>query len=358
MEKNKCTGCMSCYNICPKGAIEIVTGKDGFQYPKINQEQCIQCGLCKKVCPVMNQLEENCYQGKVYACKSKNDIVRMKSSSGGIFSLIAESILEKNGVVFGVRMNENMEAIHDYVESKEDLDLFRGSKYLQSQINNTYQKVKQFLKQKRKVLFTGTPCQVEGLLAYLGKDDENLYTQDIICHGVPSPKVWKKYMKYKSEKKGEYPKKVHFRKKDLLGWSNFQMGYEYSNGEENIHHDDDPYMKLFLRNFDLRESCYHCHFKKIKRKSDITIADFWGINEVAPEFNDEKGASTIMIHSPKGEEIFENIKPNIEFFKMNIEDVIIHNSPVCKSVEYNTAREEFFKDLENQDFEFLVEKFL
>lgn len=358
IEKNNCTGCMACYNICPKNAIEIFQDQDGFQYPKINRERCVECGLCQKVCPVIHKLKESSHQVEVYACKSKNEQTRMQSSSGGIFSLIAEYILEQNGVVFGVRMNENMEAVHDYVESKNDLDLFRGSKYLQSQMNHSYQKVKEFLEQKRKVLFTGTPCQVEGLLSYLGKEYDNLYTQDIICHGVPSPKVWKKYMEYKKKQEGEYPKRVNFRRKDILGWSNFQMGYEYSNKEENVHHDNDPYMKLFLRNFDLRESCYHCHFKKLKRKSDITIADFWGINMVAPEFNDEKGASTILVNSKKGQEIFKNIQNKIEFFSVDMAEIIKYNSPVCKSVEYNDAREEFFKDLEDKDFAFLIEKFL
>lgn len=358
IEKSKCTGCMACYNICPKKAIEIVQSKDGFQYPRIHDKCCVKCGLCKKVCPVINELEENYSRVEVYSCKNKDEKVRMQSSSGGVFSLIAESILEEDGVVFGVRLNENMEAVHDYIETKNNLELFRGSKYLQSQINDSYQKVKEFLKQERKVLFTGTPCQVEGLLAYLGKEYNNLYTQDIICHGVPSPKVWKKYMEYKKRRKGEYPRKVNFRKKDLLGWSNFQMGYEYVDTEENIHHDDDPYMKLFLRNFDLRESCYHCHFKKLKRKSDVTIADFWGINDVDPEFNDEKGASIMLVNSEKGKSIFEKIKDNIEWAKVNMEDVIKYNSPICKSVDYNDKREEFFEDLENKDFEFLIEKFL
>ena len=357
IEKNRCTGCMGCYNICPQNAIERIQ-EDGFEYPKINYKYCIGCGLCKKICPVINKLKENCNHIEVYSCKNNDEKVRMQSSSGGVFSLIAESILEEKGVVFGVRMNENMEAVHDYIEQKNDLELFMGSKYLQSQINDNYQKVKRFLEQERKVLFTGTPCQIEGLLSYLGKEYDNLYTQDIICHGVPSPKVWKKYMEYKKRQNGEYPKKVNFRKKDLLGWSNYQTEYKYLDVEENIHHDDEPYMKLFLRNIDLRESCYYCCFKKIKRKSDITIADFWGINEVIPEFNDEKGTSTVLINSKKGKEIFEQIKDKMVFFKMNIEDVIKYNSSICKSANYNSARKEFFKDLENKDFDFLMKKFL
>lgn len=356
LESKKCSGCMACYNACPKQAIKIEE-KNAFLYPVIQKEKCIDCGICKNICPVNNKEEVNQYL-KIYNCKNKDDKTRMKSSSGGVFSLIAEYILEQNGVVFGARFNEKLEVIHDYITSRQELEKLRGSKYLQSKIGNTYKKVKEFLINDKKVLFTGTPCQVEGLLAYLGKEYDNLYTQDIICHGVPSPKVWKKYLEYKKEKMGEYPIEVSFRKKDLTGWSNFQMSYKYSNVEENIHHDDEPYMNLFLRNFDLRESCYNCSFKKINRKSDITIADSWGIDEICPEFNDEKGISTILINSLKGKKILENIKEKMEYIETNIKDVIKHNSPLCKSVEYNELREDFFEDLENNDFEYIIKKYL
>lgn len=373
IDKRKCSGCMACYNACPKKAIQIEE-KDGFSYPKIQKETCINCGLCKRVCPVLNKEDEekdknekeNKNESKseknefldVYACKNQDEKIRMKSSSGGVFTLIAEYILEQDGVIFGAKFNETLEVVHDYIERKEELDKFRGSKYLQSKIGDTYAKVKELLDIGRKVLFTGTPCQVEGLLSYLRKDYDNLYTQDIICHGVPSPRVWKKYLEYKKEKNGEYPKSVNFRKKDILGWSKYQVSYTYSNKEENIHHDDDPYMKLFLRNFDLRESCYECSFKNIYRKSDITIADFWGINEVNKEFNDEKGISAILIHSAKGKELFDKIKDKIEYTKANINDIIKHNSCICISTKYNEKREEFFEDLEYKDFEDIIQKYL
>jgi len=348
---------MACYNACPKKAIGIEEN-DGFYYPMINEEKCINCDICKKVCPVLNKENENDNILKIYACKSKDEDARMKSSSGGVFTLLAEYILEQEGIVFGARFNENLEVVHDYIERREDLDKLRGSKYLQSNIGDTYIKVKEFLDSERKVLFTGTPCQIEALLTYLRKDYDNLYTQDIICHGVPSPKVWRKYLEYKKEKNGDYPKSVSFRKKDLLGWSNFQMCYTYSNKEENVHHDDDPYMKLFLRNFNLRNSCYECSFKKIHRKADITVADFWGINEVNKKFNDEKGISAILIHSEKGKELFENIKNKMEYTNANINDIIKHNSPVCTSVKYNEKREEYFEDLENKDFEYIIQKYV
>ena len=199
---------------------------------------------------------------------------------------------------------------------------------------------------------------MEGLLSYLGKDYNNLYTQDFICHGVPSPEVWQKYLKYKKKLTGDNPLKINFRNKNILGWSNYHVHYQYSNSEENVHHKEEPYMNLFLKNLILRESCYNCQFKKIKRNSDITIADFWGINKVKPDFNDEKGVSAILVHSKKGKEVFEAIKNYIEFSIADIEDIMKYNSCIYKSAPYNSKREAFFEDLGNENFETLIKKYL
>lgn len=356
IEKNKCTGCMACKNVCPVNAIKIERDSNGFQYPKINQAKCVHCNLCKRVCPVNTPLKEQDHITKAYACKNKDTNIRMQSSSGGLFTLVAEYILNQNGVVFGAKFNKKFEVVHDYILKKEELFIFRGSKYLQSKIGDNYKKAKQFLEEGRKVLFTGTPCQVEGLLTYLGKDYDNLYTQDIICHGVPSPKVWKKYLEYKE--KNKKLKGINFRKKDILGWNNYQVSYKYDSSEENVHHEEDIYMKLFLKNFILRESCYSCNFKKVNRKSDITLADFWGINEVIPEFNDEKGVSALIIHSKKGKEIFDSIKDSIVFREVSVEDIKKYNPCVCKSAYYNNNRNQFFKVFRQEGLKKAIEKFL
>ena len=359
IDKKQCTGCMACKNACPRNAITIEEDtKTGFLYPKINTEYCVNCNICRKVCPVENKLPENKNEIEVYACKNKNDQIRMKSSSGGIFTLIANYILNQNGVVFGAAFNEKFEVVHTWTDNEEGLEKFRGSKYLQSQIGKTFKEVKEFLEEGRKVLFTGTPCQVEGLLTYLRKYYENLYTQDIICHGVPSPKVWRKYLEYKKNLNKEFPKKVNFRKKEIAGWNAYHMNFTYSHFEENVHHNDDPYMKFFLNNFDLRDTCYDCKFKKEKRMSDITVADFWGIKNVRPEMNDEKGTSAILINSSKGKELFENIKNDIDWTKESMEPIIKYNSCVIKSTYYNEKREEFFEDLEKEEFENLIDKYL
>lgn len=359
IEKEKCTGCMACKNACPRNAIQINEDSiNGFLYPIINKDYCVNCTICQKVCPVKNPLEENKNKIKVFSCRNKNDEIRMKSSSGGIFTLISNYILKQNGIVFGASFNEKFEVVHDWTDNEEGLAKFRGSKYLQSKIGESFLKVKSFLDEGRKVLFTGTPCQVEGLLSFLRKDYENLYTQDIICHGVPSPKVWRKYLEYKKRIYKEEPKQINFRKKEIAGWNNYHMNFTFSNFEENVHHNDDSYMRLFLNNIDLRDTCYDCKFKKEKRNSDITVADFWGIKNVRPEMNDEKGTSAIIVNSSKGIEIWDNIKNDIIYAEEKIEDVIKYNSCYIKSTYYNNKREAFFEDLEKEKFEDLVKKYL
>ena len=330
----------------------------GFYYPKIDIDKCIECGLCKKVCPVKNKLEKENIKVQVYSCKNINDEIRMQSSSGGIFTLIAEYILKSQGVVFGAKFDEKLKVIHSYTDNVQELKSFRGSKYVQSEIGDIFVKVKEFLNKGKKVLFTGTPCQVEGLLSFLGKEYENLYTQDLICHGVPSPEVWRKNLEYKKRKKGEYPTNVNFRDKDVLGWNNYQVKYIYINSQELVHHNDEPFMKLFLSNLILRKSCYNCNFKKLIRNSDITVADFWGINEINPNFADEKGISAVLINSKKGEEIFKNIKKNLKLSQAKLSDIIKYNSCINKSTKYNPKREGFFCDLENNDYEYLINKYL
>lgn len=358
INKENCTGCMACKNVCPRNVIEIVESEKGFLYPKIKKEYCINCGICRKICPVENKLEENKFEIEVYACRNRDENIRLKSSSGGIFTLIANYILNQKGIVFGAVFDDEFEVKHVWTDEEKGLEKLRCSKYLQSKIGDSYKEVKRFLEDGKKVLFTGTPCQIEGLLSFLRKDYENLYTQDIICHGVPSPKVWRKYLEYKKTIYNETPKKVNFRKKDIEGWNSYYVNFTFSKKEENVFFKKDAYMKLFLKNFDLRDTCYSCNFKKEKRKSDITVADFWGINNVRPEMNDEKGTSAVLVNSPKGKELFENIKKYIDYTKEHIEDIKKYNPSFIKSSTYNEKREEFFEDINKESFENIVKKYL
>jgi len=351
ISKELCTGCSACASICPNSAIEIIENEEGFKYPVINREKCINCGLCKSRCPVINS---TCKEKKVnsYACYNKNTKIREKSSSGGMFYLLANYILENDGLVFGAKFNKKFLVEHDYIDNKKELKKFMGSKYLQSDINNNYQKVKKFLEEGRLVLFSGTPCQIEGLYSYLGKDYESLYTQDIICHGCPSPKVWKKYLDSFYKK----VKKVNMRNKKN-GWSNYSMDIEFENEKFNVSHNKDKYMYFFLSNYSLRQSCYNCNFKKIYRKSDFTLGDLWGIKNMKPHLNDDKGVSLLLINSKKGKKIFEYIKKDLVYEEVDLEKAIYYNSAMIKSVNKPKLRESFFKDLDNKKFNIIYIKY-
>ena len=354
-KKINCSGCHACYNICPKNAIKMEVDEKGFRYPIVNKEQCVNCGLCEKVCPIItkNQINNN---PRIYVCYNKNEEIRAESSSGGIFSLIANEILSRNGVVFGAAFSQDFLVSHISIEKKDDLDLLRRSKYVQSSINDTYKEAKKFLDDGRFVLFTGTPCQIEGLLAYLKKDYDKLYTQDIVCHGVPSPKVWKTYLKYRKNKDGEKPISINFRDKKQEGWHRFSLSFKYKNFEYSKNQTQDLFMKVFLRNLCLRDSCYECSFRKEHRLSDITLADCWGIKNIKPNMDDNKGVSLILVNSNKGQELYNCISDSIESYETTMEKAIESNPSIIKSPNINKNREKFFENIDNMDFDKLVEK--
>lgn len=358
-KKENCSGCHACYNICPNGAIKMMVDEKGFKYPTIDREKCIDCGLCEKVCPIINkQNKEN--SPKVIACYNKDEEIRMKSSSGGIFSLIAEEIINRGGVVCGAAFDEDFNLSHQFVEDAEQLDRLRTSKYLQSSIDDTYEKTKEYLLDDRYVLFTGTPCQIQGLLTYLGKDYDRLYTQDIVCHGVPSPMIWKKYMEYRKHIDNKVPKAINFRDKKQEGWHLFSLSFNYGDSEYAKNQKEDYYMKVFLKDVCLRDSCYQCCFRDKNRMSDITLADFWKTEEMAPELDDNKGTSLVLINSEKGNELYELIKKKIIYKEISIENAMISNPAIIRSPKkHNKKREKFFKEINNGeiDFERLAKKY-
>lgn len=354
-DMKKCCGCHACYNICPKRAIKMEEDEKGFKYPTIDPKKCIKCGLCKKVCPVLNNKESR-NEPTAYAAYNKDEAIRKQSSSGGIFTLLAEEILDRNGVVFGASFDKEFKVCHTYIESKDELLKFRGSKYVQSSIGDTYKKAKIFLENDKYVLFTGTPCQIEGLKSFLNKDYEKLYTQDIICHGVPSPKVWEKYKEYRNKKDKNELKKVNFRNKDN-GWKEYNMDFEYNRFQYKINHNNDLYMKAFLRNTILRDSCYNCQFKKKNRISDITLADFWGIEKVLPQMDDNKGTSLVIVNTEKGKELIEKIKSKIMFKQVNLEDAIKYNPSMVSSSTKDKNRDKFFQNIDNMEFDKLISKY-
>jgi len=356
IEKKYCTGCTSCANICPKKAITMIQDENGFQYPKIDEEKCIKCNLCKKVCPVIDSKEEE-KEILAYACYNKEIQERLKSSSGGIFIMLAKQIINMGGVVCGAYMDEQGIVRHTCADNEQGLLKFMGSKYVQSDLGNIYKQVENYLKQGRYVLFTGTPCQVEGILKYLKKDYDNLFTQDIICHGVPSPKVWSKYLKFRKNNDKDIPLNISFRDK-VSGWKNFGMTFNYKQDKKySVTAKKDPYFRVFLHDYILRESCYNCSFKKTYRNSDITLADFWGIENVNPQMFDDNGVSALIINSKKGQELFDKIKQGLVYEKTDVESIIKYNPAFNKSAIKSIKREKVLEKINERNFSKISNKY-
>jgi coenzyme F420-reducing hydrogenase beta subunit len=353
VEYKLCNGCTACSNSCPMGAISMKENLDGFLYPFIDQSKCTDCGICQKKCPILNQ-KSNFKMSKAYACYNNNDKERLNSSSGGIFILIAKKVIENGGVVFGVSFDDKFSVSHNYAESIEGLSDFMGSKYLQSDLKDSFLKVKDFLKSGRTVLFSGTPCQIGGLKAFLKRDYDNLITQDIVCHGCPSPKLWKKYLSTYGN--SEDISKVSFREKSK-GWHNFSFFIKTKNNDFIDSHGDNKYMYLFLKNFCLRKSCYNCSFKNKYRDSDLTLGDFWGIENVFPEMDDDKGISLLVINSVKGEKTFEELKEQMTYRETDLDAAISYNTAYVESCAEPKNRLAFFKDLDKKKFDKLYKKY-
>lgn len=352
-DKSACCGCSACYAICPKQCITLSADKEGFLYPVVNAEVCINCGLCEKVCPVLHPKKKE-VQPDVFAVINTNEKIRLQSSSGGIFTFIAEKVIDEGGVVFGARFNENWEVVHDYTENKEGLSYFRGSKYVQSNLGNTFNQAKSFLDAGRKVMFTGTPCQIAGLKNFLRKSYDNLLTVDVVCHGVPSPTIWKGYLAWSVKniyKNQSLPKKawelkdviqnISFRSKEK-GWKNYHVAIEYTNGiRESVPFYQNLYMNAFLSDFSLRPSCYACPAKLENMQGDMTLADFWGIEYLKPEIDDDKGWGLMLIHNESVWKQYDSVS-NITKYSLNLSDVIKSNPMIVVSPSLSINRTFFF----------------
>ena len=344
----QCCGCGTCENICPRSCIEMRQDEKGFLYPKIDGNKCISCGMCEKSCPVLNYKTKSPTVIKaVYAAYTNDEKIRLESSSGGIFSEIAEYVLQSGGVVFGCAMSEDCKkAWHIMIEKPKDLKYLRGSKYLQSEIRHTYRETKEALKQQRLVLYSGTPCQIAGLKAYLGNNTyNNLLTVDVICHGVSPQLVWENYLCTLENKFSANADTISFRNK-LYGWKNFNLSCSFKNGLE--YHGKvgyDLFLRGFVSDYYLRESCYNCKFKGKNIQSDITLGDFWGIDNVLPEINDDKGVSVVLVHSKKGQSAINSISNKIKLFEVSEQNALASNPAYYKSVMPNGVRHAFFRDL-------------
>lgn len=342
-DKKKCSGCTACQQICPKHCINMFSDIEGFLYPKVDLKNCINCGLCEKACPDINPLEcrlpINCY-----AVKNNNLDIRKASSSGGVFSLLAEKVLSKKGVVFGARFDSHWQVVMDYTENIEGLDKFRGSKYVKCDVGDSYSKVKDFLSSGRKVLYSGSSCQIAGLRKFLKHDYKNLLLVDYLCHGAPSPLLWKKYIEEISRNDVSSLTNISFRNKKR-GWKKssiiIKKGKEVlvdSVFSENI------YMRAFLSDMSLRPSCYQCSARNGHSGADITIGDHWAIRDINSSFDDNKGVSLVLINTEKGLCAFENLNANI--IETDFVESKKWNGAFYEKTEEHLHRKRFFRKLQ------------
>lgn len=353
-DKKDCTGCNACFHICPKDAIDMIEDEKGFKYPKIDDDKCINCKKCIKVCPLKQQLQTVEHMG-VYAIKNKNEHIRLKSSSGGFFNELCEYVINNDGYVFGAAYDEKFDVYHMGTNNIEESQKFKGSKYVKSDTKSTYVEVKELLKNNKLVLYSGTPCQIHGLKNYLGKTDQsNLITCDNVCHGTPSPKIFKEYKQELESIYNSNIKDFTFRYKINNTTQNIYALFE--NNEEYIANSwEDKYYKLFLDNINLRDCCFDCHYSNTNRISDFSMADFWGIEKSLDEFDDGKGVSLVLVNSIKAKNIFKLISNKFYFVESNINDALqtnlVHPSIPSKS------KDKFWNSYIKKGYSYSVEKY-
>ncbi len=355
--KERCSGCGACLMSCPKHCIKMHEDNEGFLYPKADIETCTDCHMCENVCPIMNTAVRECNTPNTYYAVNRDGTVRLNSSSGGVFSALGEYILSQNGAVFGAVFQDDFNGVHHVcADNISELRKMCGSKYVQSATEKTYCETKVLLEAGKTVMFTGTPCQIAGLKAYLGKEYINLITQDFICHGVPSPKAWRLYADFQRKKTHSRISEVSFRDK-VTGWKKYSLSIKFDNKNvysSNLH--KDLFMRGFLSDIYLRPSCYNCAFRGKERVSDISLADFWGLSSVLPGFDDDKGASLIVVNSRKGEEMIKAVSDKLIIKKVDSDAALIHNSAYSINPKLSENRKQFMDNMDKKSFKRLILK--
>lgn len=360
--KELCTGCLSCYNICESGAIQYVYDDEGFVYPEILVDKCIGCGRCGRVCPILTSSHKNVIADMAYAAWSNDNSIVGGSSSGGCFSIIARNVLNKGGVVFGVFFDDDWDCYHSHCTSVEELPKLRGSKYVQSFVGRTFQEVKDYLAIGKIVLYSGTPCQISGLKSYLSQKKcnvSNLITIDLVCHGVPSPIVFKSYLKYLEDTYQSKLKAFSFRDKKW-SWLRYNCVATFSNGKKYFGKwEQDPYMRGFLREYYLRSSCHCCRFATKERCGDITLCDYWGYNKKSGEIdNKDRGVSLILLNTSKGKSFFGEIRSSIICYERDVQESMKSNRAFYDCFPVSPLRDQFWKDFRKKGFGGVISKYL
>lgn len=327
---SKCVGCTACVSVCPVQCLRLNKNSEGFFQPNfVQKNDCINCGACDEVCPISNLITLTQNNVKAYAAYSNNEKIRKISSSGGVFSEIANLIMNDGGVVYGAIYDEKFAVRHECIKDKKDLYKLCGAKYAQSDLDNCFLDIKKRLIEGQMVLFSGTPCQVAGLKKFLRKPWKNLFTVDFVCHGIPSPLVWEKYIQYRSKKDsgGKLPQLVNLRSK-ITGWSRYNYSVEYKYSDSAVYmikNNKDIFMKLFVGDYINNTSCSDCHFKGYNRVSDITLGDFWGIWDILPDMDDNRGTSLVLVHSESGRQMMNKISDKIKAKEVTLQQASEQN---------------------------------
>lgn len=355
-DKADCCGCTACASICPKDAITMEPDTLGFKYPKVDLSKCIDCGLCEKVCAFNDNYDKsrNLKEPEIYAARHK-DIHEIETSrSGAAFIAISDYILENGGIVYGVGYKDHFRVAHKRATTKEERNEFKGSKYVQSDLDGIFRQVKEDLKQGNTVLFSGTPCQTAGLNSYIGKKlRENLVLVDIVCHGVPSPYIWRDYLAYVEKKYKSKIVTVNFRDKSRIGWSGHIESFIFNNGRKV---ESRIYTDLFYQHIMLRPSCGNCHYTNFYRPSDLTIADYWGWENISTDFNiDNKGCSLLFINTIKGQILLNKISSNLFLLKSDKEKSVQPN--LEKPSVLDKRNTDFIIDFQRRGFKYVAKKY-
>ncbi len=358
-EKKDCCGCGACMNACPAQCIKMKADEEGFLYPDLDTEACIGCGLCEKVCPELHAGEDLPFEQSAFLLQHRNAGVRSRSTTGGAFTAIARYVTDRGGVVFGAAYDENLRVYHTHAESLKGLEPFRGSKYVQSDTERTFTEVREYLKAGRMVCYSGTPCEIEGLLGFLQKPYENLVTVDIVCHAVPSPLIWERYLQMQRKKLGGTIADAKFRDKQHYGYQYALMTLRDESGQEMYAQgiDTDQMLRAFFSDICDRPSCYACSFKKRYRKSDFTIWDCFQVYSFDKRLDDNKGTNRVLIHSEKGRRIFEEIRRNCRVLEVEPDALTAGVREMFHSVNCNPRRAEFFEDAAGMDGESLFDRY-
>ena len=358
--KEDCCGCTACMHRCPEGAIRMEADSEGFLYPMINQNLCTDCGLCREICPfhTFDHRTGNFKEPKVYAAKHADLSVRNRSASGGAFTALSDAILSQGGVIYGALLDEGLKVRHGKAETPEERDAMRGSKYVQSELEDIFIDVEKEARQGRKVLFTGTPCQNAGLAAFLGNEvHPELFFCDLICHGTPTQMLFHEFLAHSERVSRDTVVGYIWRSKSLGGHRHIEETRYKSGKKDHKSFLSQINKDLFYSHLALRPACYHCHFTKTSRISDVTLADFWGVEDYMPDFCDGEGISLVLINSSKGESLFNDARKDMEVRESCLQECTPKNSHLLKPTVRPIERDEFWADYHSFGFEFILRKF-